>query len=102
MAPPPGAAGVEELGAELSGGALSGLRVAPLHGRMPADEKDATMRAFGDGEIDVLVATTVIEVGVDVAVSELFTESLTDADGGAPTYLDMQRANTERITTGLS
>lgn len=67
VAPPPGAAGVEELGAELSGGALSGLRVAPLHGRMPADEKDATMRAFGDGEIDVLVATTVIEVGVDVA-----------------------------------
>lgn len=42
------------------------LRVAPLHGRMSSDEKDATMRAFADGEIDVLVATTVIEVGVDV------------------------------------
>ncbi len=46
--------------------ALSGLRLAVLHGRMPADEKDATMRAFAAGEIDVLVATTVIEVGVDV------------------------------------
>ena len=42
------------------------LRVAILHGRMPGDEKDATMRAFAEGQIDVLVATTVIEVGVDV------------------------------------
>lgn len=42
------------------------LRVSTLHGRMPSDEKDATMRAFADGRIDVLVATTVIEVGVDV------------------------------------
>ena len=41
-------------------------RVAPLHGRMSADEKDATMRAFAAGDLDVLVATTVIEVGVDV------------------------------------
>ncbi|MEN9739937.1 MAG: ATP-dependent helicase RecG [Actinomycetota bacterium] len=45
---------------------LPGRRVEPLHGRMSADEKDATMRAFAAGEIDVLVATTVIEVGVDV------------------------------------
>jgi ATP-dependent DNA helicase RecG len=42
------------------------LRVAILHGRMPGDEKDATMRAVAAGDIDVLVATTVIEVGVDV------------------------------------
>ena len=48
-------------------GPLAGLRVELLHGRMPADEKDRTMRAFAAGEIDVLVATTVIEVGVDVA-----------------------------------
>jgi ATP-dependent DNA helicase RecG len=41
-------------------------RVAPLHGRMSADEKEAAMRAFAAGELDVLVATTVIEVGVDV------------------------------------
>ena len=45
---------------------FASLRVAILHGRMPGDEKDAIMRAFADGEIDVLVATTVIEVGVDV------------------------------------
>lgn len=42
------------------------LTVATLHGKMPADEKDAVMQAFARGEIDVLVATTVVEVGVDV------------------------------------
>ncbi len=50
----------------LADGPLHGLRVGILHGRLPADEKDAIMRAFAAGEIDVLVATTVIEVGVDV------------------------------------
>ena len=45
---------------------LAGRTIEPLHGRMSSDEKDATMRAFAAGEIDVLVATTVIEVGVDV------------------------------------
>ncbi len=52
--------------AELANGPLSDLRVAMLHGRMPADEKDAVMTSFSRGELDVLVATTVIEVGVDV------------------------------------
>jgi len=46
--------------------ALAGLRIELLHGRLPADRRDATMRAFAAGEVDVLVATTVIEVGVDV------------------------------------
>jgi ATP-dependent DNA helicase RecG len=50
----------------LAEGPLAGLRLGVLHGRLPADEKDAAMRAFSDGELDVLVATTVIEVGVDV------------------------------------
>lgn len=45
---------------------LADARIEPLHGRMPADEKDRTMRGFAAGEVDVLVATTVIEVGVDV------------------------------------
>lgn len=45
---------------------LKERRLEVLHGRMSAEEKDATMRAFSRGEIDVLVATTVIEVGVDV------------------------------------
>jgi ATP-dependent DNA helicase RecG len=48
------------------GGAFADRRVALLHGRVPADERDAIMRAFRDGAIDVLVATTVIEVGIDV------------------------------------
>jgi ATP-dependent DNA helicase RecG len=50
----------------LAEGPLHGLRVAALHGRMPPEEKDAVMGAFAAGELDVLVATTVIEVGVDV------------------------------------
>ncbi len=45
---------------------LAAARIEPLHGRLPSDEKDAIMRAFAAGDIDVLVATTVIEVGVDV------------------------------------
>ncbi len=52
---------------ELSDGPLSGLRVELLHGRMAADAKDEVMRRFAAGEVDVLVATTVIEVGVDVS-----------------------------------
>ena len=51
---------------ELRGGALTGLRVGLLHGRLSADEKEVTMRRFQRGDIDVLIATTVIEVGVDV------------------------------------
>ena len=51
---------------ELRGGALHGLKLGLLHGRMSADDKDVTMARFQRGEIDVLVSTTVIEVGVDV------------------------------------
>jgi ATP-dependent DNA helicase RecG len=47
-------------------GPLKGLRIGILHGRLPSDEKDAVMRDFGSGKLDVVVATTVIEVGVDV------------------------------------
>jgi ATP-dependent DNA helicase RecG len=43
------------------------LRLGLIHGQMPADEKDAVMRGFAAGEIDILVSTTVIEVGIDVA-----------------------------------
>ena len=57
---------VEDLAPKLALGALKGLRVAPLHGRQATELKEATMQAFGDGKIDVLIATTVIEVGVDV------------------------------------
>jgi ATP-dependent DNA helicase RecG len=57
---------VADVAAELVAGPLAGLRVYMLHGRQPADEKDELMRRFAAGDIDVLVATTVIEVGVDV------------------------------------
>ena len=62
----PPATTVVELYERLRNGPLSGLRLGLMHGRLPADEKDAVMAAFRDGEIDVLVCTTVIEVGVDV------------------------------------
>ncbi|MFJ8193590.1 ATP-dependent DNA helicase RecG [Streptomyces sp. NPDC096094] len=51
---------------QLAQGPLQGLRVEVLHGRMQPDDKDAVMRRFAAGETDVLVATTVIEVGVNV------------------------------------
>ena len=57
---------VLDLAAELEQGPLAGLRLAVLHGRLPSDEKDRTMLAFADGSVDVLVTTTVVEVGVDV------------------------------------
>jgi ATP-dependent DNA helicase RecG len=59
----PSAVATEE---ELRTGPLSGVRVALVHGRMPQRERDAVMARFRDREIDVLVATTVIEVGIDI------------------------------------
>lgn len=56
----------EGLYARLRSGELSNLRLGLMHGRLSAEEKDAAMAAFRAGEIDVLVCTTVIEVGVDV------------------------------------
>jgi ATP-dependent DNA helicase RecG len=57
---------VTEVAPLLADGPLHGLRIGVLHGRLPTDEKDAVMRAFAGGDLDLLVATTVIEVGVDV------------------------------------
>ncbi|GAA3674386.1 ATP-dependent DNA helicase RecG [Nocardioides ginsengisoli] len=77
-APKPPAAAVEDMIARLAEGPLDGLRLGRLHGRLPADEKDATMRAFAAGDLDVLISTTVIEVGVDVANAT--TMVILDAD----------------------
>jgi ATP-dependent DNA helicase RecG len=51
----------------LSAGPFAGRVVALIHGRVPPDEREKIMRAFRDGKIDILVSTTVIEVGIDVA-----------------------------------
>ncbi len=59
-------AGVLETAELLAAGPLAGLRIAVLHGRLPTEDKDRVMRGFAAGDIDVLIATTVIEVGVDV------------------------------------
>ena len=80
-APPPARElrSVLEMEAELRHNpALAGLRIAILHGRLAADEKDDVMLAFTAGTIDVLVATTVIEVGVDVANATVMV--IMDAD----------------------
>jgi ATP-dependent DNA helicase RecG len=69
---------VADVAASLVDGPLRDLRVYVLHGRMPADEKDHVMRRFAAGEIDVLVSTTVIEVGVDVPNATVMV--LMDAD----------------------
>ncbi|RFU88529.1 ATP-dependent DNA helicase RecG [Streptomyces triticagri] len=57
---------VLEVAEQLAAGPLAGLRVEVLHGRMAPDAKDDVMRRFAAGDVDVLVATTVIEVGVNV------------------------------------
>ena len=57
---------VSATAARLKKGALRGARIGTMHGRMGAAEKDRAMREFRDGAIDVLVCTTVVEVGIDV------------------------------------
>jgi ATP-dependent DNA helicase RecG len=87
-------AAVEEVAPLLAGGALNGLRVETLHGRMSPDCKEAAMRAFADGEADVLVATTVIEVGVDVANATMMV--VLDADRFGVSQLHQLRGRVGR------
>jgi ATP-dependent DNA helicase RecG len=72
------AAAAEDVYAELSAGPLRDLRVGLLHGQLAADDKDAAMGRFAAGETDVLVATTVVEVGVDVPNASMMV--ILDAD----------------------
>lgn len=88
---------VEELAPTLHTGALSGLRLAILHGQLPTDVKDETMRAFSEGKIDVLVSTTVIEVGVDVANATVMV--IMDADRFGVSQLHQLRGRVGRGTS---
>lgn len=90
-------ASVEELAPKLHGGALKGLRIAPLHGRLTTELKDATMQAFSAGEIDVLVSTTVIEVGVDVPNATVMV--IMDADRFGVSQLHQLRGRVGRGTS---
>ncbi|MFF5110159.1 ATP-dependent DNA helicase RecG [Streptosporangium sp. NPDC000509] len=78
----------------LSDGPLHGLRTEVLHGKLPPEEKEAVMKAFTRGEIDVLVATTVIEVGVDVPNSSVMV--IMDADRFGVSQLHQLRGRVGR------
>jgi ATP-dependent DNA helicase RecG len=78
----------------LRAGPLRGLRLDVLHGRLTAEEKDQRMRAFGAGEIDVLVATTVVEVGVDVPNATVMV--VMDADRFGVSQLHQLRGRVAR------
>lgn len=69
---------VTDLYAELTAGPLAGVRCGILHGQLPAAEKDATMARFAAGDLDVIMATTVIEVGVNVPNASVMV--ICDAD----------------------
>ncbi|MDF5753326.1 ATP-dependent DNA helicase RecG [Spongiactinospora sp. TRM90649] len=85
---------VTEVAPMLAGGPLSGLRVEVLHGRLDPELKDAVMRSFTDGEIDVLVATTVIEVGVNVPNASVMV--IMDADRFGVSQLHQLRGRVGR------
>lgn len=85
---------VTEVGPMLADGPLAGLRLQVLHGRLPSEEKDAVMRAFADGEVEVLVSTTVVEVGVDVPNATLMI--VMDADRFGVSQLHQLRGRVGR------
>jgi ATP-dependent DNA helicase RecG len=85
---------VEELAPELAKGALKGLKISMLHGRQSSEVKEQTMSAFAKGEIDVLIATTVIEVGVDVANASMMV--IMDADRFGVSQLHQLRGRVGR------
>jgi ATP-dependent DNA helicase RecG len=92
-APRPAQAAIDVY-AQVAAGPLAGLRVELLHGRLAPDVKDDVMRRFAAGDVDVLVATTVIEVGVDVANATVMV--VLDADRFGVSQLHQLRGRVGR------
>jgi ATP-dependent DNA helicase RecG len=87
---------VLDVAPELENGPLAGLRLGVLHGRLPSEEKERVMRAFTEGSLAVLVATTVIEVGVDVPNATVMV--VMDADRFGVSQLHQLRGRVGRGT----
>jgi ATP-dependent DNA helicase RecG len=85
---------VLDLAPSLAAGPLSGLRLAMLHGRLPSEQKDASMTGFASGSTDILVSTTVVEVGVDVPNATVMV--ILDADRFGVSQLHQLRGRVGR------
>lgn len=91
-------AAVEDLAPKLASGPLRGLKIGMVHGSQAVAERDDTMAAFTSGEVDVLIATTVIEVGVDVPNASMMV--VLDADRFGLSQLHQLRGRVGRGDTG--
>jgi ATP-dependent DNA helicase RecG len=94
----PQGAALLQAGPELARTQLAGLRTAVVHGRMPAADRDAVLRAFAAGSVDVLLSTTVIEVGIDVPNATAMV--ILDADRFGVSQLHQLRGRVGRSSAG--
>jgi ATP-dependent DNA helicase RecG len=93
--------GVLELKKELEQSHLAGLRIGLLHGKMPTDAREATMERFRTGDIQVLIATTIVEVGVDIPAATCMLVEQADRFGLAQLHQLRGRVGRGAVPQGL-